>query len=496
MPGLDFSGALSSIGADIPANPIVPKGKLPVDYYMGKAEEALGGAQTSSQKIQKMGQEKLAALEPIEKQLMGATEAYREDLNKPRDFTKIPEYTPHKVDPQQFKDAMSNMMIFSLVGSVFSRRPMQGAMDNLNGAIQGYMKGDRQAAEMKYKEFEAQFKTAQAKRQSEIEEMKTTFEKHKNDIQALQTEMQIIANKHQDAIALEIAKKGDFNEMAKYFQSLANTERQAEQTRLTAERQLAQLRLSERRANIAEQRLTQQAEKGEIVFDKEGKMYRAVGNKLTPIEVPEGVTGLSKTAPKEDKGRVMPVGEVNKLEGKDALADNLDKLLKDFKPEYASLGIKGFGANLSLEAKRRLGNEKGQQAAEWWARYERLQAPDRHALFGSALTAGELTSYRKYSVQPSDDPKFVEKQLRDQADFSFQTANSSRKYLKDSGYRVPNAAPRDWDSTSGMPGTTKPVGKPAQAQGKYSVGQVIESGNKKYRVIGGDMNDPDVEEIK
>lgn len=32
--------------------------------------------------------------------------------------------------------------------------------------------------------------------------------------------------------------------------------------------------------------------------------------------------------------------------------------------------------------------------------------------------------------------------------------------------------------------------------GKYTVGQVIPMGNKKYRVIGGDPNDPDIEEMK
>lgn len=35
----------------------------------------------------------------------------------------------------------------------------------------------------------------------------------------------------------------------------------------------------------------------------------------------------------------------------------------------------------------------------------------------------------------------------------------------------------------------------AQPKGKYTVGQVIEVGGKKYRVTGGDLNDPDVEEI-
>jgi hypothetical protein len=32
--------------------------------------------------------------------------------------------------------------------------------------------------------------------------------------------------------------------------------------------------------------------------------------------------------------------------------------------------------------------------------------------------------------------------------------------------------------------------------GAYSVGQIIEKGGKRYQVIGGDMNDPDVEEIE
>jgi hypothetical protein len=30
----------------------------------------------------------------------------------------------------------------------------------------------------------------------------------------------------------------------------------------------------------------------------------------------------------------------------------------------------------------------------------------------------------------------------------------------------------------------------------YSIGQIIERGNKKYRIVGGDMNDPDVEEVE
>ena len=33
-------------------------------------------------------------------------------------------------------------------------------------------------------------------------------------------------------------------------------------------------------------------------------------------------------------------------------------------------------------------------------------------------------------------------------------------------------------------------------QGKYTIGQVIPMNGKKYRVTGGDPNDPDIEEVK
>ena len=45
------------------------------------------------------------------------------------------------------------------------------------------------------------------------------------------------------------------------------------------------------------------------------------------------------------------------------------------------------------------------------------------------------------------------------------------------------------DVQSGSTTTQQPSG------GRYQVGQVIEVGGKRYRVTGGDPNDPDVEEL-
>lgn len=42
----------------------------------------------------------------------------------------------------------------------------------------------------------------------------------------------------------------------------------------------------------------------------------------------------------------------------------------------------------------------------------------------------------------------------------------------------------------------RPTKNPIEDKGAYSVGQVIDKGGKKYRVVGGDMNDPDVEPVQ
>lgn len=42
---------------------------------------------------------------------------------------------------------------------------------------------------------------------------------------------------------------------------------------------------------------------------------------------------------------------------------------------------------------------------------------------------------------------------------------------------------------------TSLVGRKGQASG-FAVGQVIEKGGKRYRVVGGDPSDPDVEEVR
>jgi hypothetical protein len=161
----------------------------------------------------------------------------------------------------------------------------------------------------------------------------------------------------------------------------------------------------------------------------------------------------------DGRGKPMKEKDTVQLEGLYSLADQLRQLEKEFKDEYASLGVFGVGSDLSLEAKRRFGDKEGEKAAQWWAKYQRLQAPNRHALFGATLTGNELKNYQSFTAKTSDAPSFVRTMLQDQADYSEGTAQSRVRAFEQTGYKVPELGrPRNFLGTYGGGGETVTVG--------------------------------------
>jgi len=82
------------------------------------------------------------------------------------------------------------------------------------------------------------------------------------------------------------------------------------------------------------------------------------------------------------KGKPLPEKQTSQIIGLNSIANSLEKLKSSFKDEYAKFGIFGFGAELEFEAYRRgyMETEEGRNAVKWWSEYNRLQAPNRHAL--------------------------------------------------------------------------------------------------------------------
>ena len=148
-------------------------------------------------------------------------------------------------------------------------------------------------------------------------------------------------------------------------------------------------------------------------------------------------------------GRILPAKEVNSIEGLNSLSEALKKLERDFKPQFAGLGVFGLGAELELEANRRLGGKDAQEAISWWSRYQRLQAPNRHALYGATLTGNELKNYQSFTAKPSDSAETVKTMLRDQSDYSDATARQKAMQFDSAGYRVPEIRVQNFEQTYG-----------------------------------------------
>jgi hypothetical protein len=209
-------------------------------------------------------------------------------------------------------------------------------------------------------------------------------------------------------------------------------------------------------------------------------------------------------------GKPLKGKDLTDVIGLDSLSVGLKKLEQTFKPEYAALGILGFGADIEFEAKRRFGGEEAEKAIRWWSEYNRLQAPNRHALFGATLTGNELKNYQEFTAKKSDNPNVVLNQVKDQLNYTDALSRQRKRAYESAGYTVPkmDEAP-DFGTTYGQPtqptttGSTMPsaggAAPAAPKPQKYAVDQIITIGNKKYKVKRLDPNnpdDPDVEEVQ
>jgi hypothetical protein len=191
-------------------------------------------------------------------------------------------------------------------------------------------------------------------------------------------------------------------------------------------------RAADERAAAAERRFQQSQEAAESRFTRSQEARE---------------TKVEKLSPTKEK----------KIDGLNSITSGLDKLKKDFKPEYAGLGVFGFGADLELEAARRgLGKKEANDAARWWGRYNQYQAPNRHALFGATLTGNELKNYLSFTAKPSDSAQTVRGFIDDQLNYSKDILDLTAP----AGYK-PKAKPEDYESTFGAP---SPAPQPSPAQ--------------------------------
>jgi hypothetical protein len=178
-----------------------------------------------------------------------------------------------------------------MLGGALTRQPMLAAMNNMTAAMKGWQEGDTARIKSELDSFDRNFKIAQAKRSGQIEERKLAIEKYRGDIQGLETAEKQIALKYEDKIAAELARKTDFNGLAKHYDVLAKNYETAIHHADQVDAQNRRIAETERKDQQRHQEMMAKMESGgkEMYTDPAtGKIYHVVNGKFQEIALPQG----------------------------------------------------------------------------------------------------------------------------------------------------------------------------------------------------------------
>jgi len=372
----------------------------------------------------------------------------RKALDEARQGLQEMAFVPTKETAQ---DLAAMFSLISVIGMVAGKGNAQLAMSAMNGMLEGHQKGRADLYKQQQTEFDKNFKAMQAKIATLEKGVTEAMELKKYDKEAGEQKINMELARAESPLLKAMYERQGIIALQNTVKGL----RKDAETVVNIKNNL-QGKADERQARKEAKEMDIQARKDLLAMKSGGVSGKALSDK-----------------------------QAREIEGLDSLSKGLEKLRKDFKPEFASLGVLGFGADMEFEAKRRLGDKKGQEAISWWSRYDRLQAPNRHALFGATLTGNELKNYQSFTAKKSDSPETVKTFLDDQIAYSNSVGNNKKMVYEAAGYKVPEAKARDFvESFSAQPS-------------KYSVNQEITLGNKKYRVVDiSNPDDPELEEVK
>jgi len=426
------------------------------DILRAEQEQKVAGLESKQANLQKEATE-----------LAGMPE--RQTLKQSQESLKNAAFIPSKDNAEDIATFFSLMGIVGMAIGGGGKDNAYAAMAGMNGMLEGYKRGRADIYKRERDMFDKNFKALQTKVQIARDELAdAVMLKTKNFEAGRVAEEVAIAKTGSPVLEAKLKKQGALETLKTLDGINADVssldKRKNDLYKQEEERQFKERQLKEQMRNRAEDRALR-------------------------LQMAEMKTGGGA-------GKPLPAKEVSAVEGLSSLSDSLKKLEQDFKPEFASMGLLGFGAEAQLEATRRLGGKKAQEAISWWSRYNRLQAPNRHALFGATLTGNELKNFQSFTAKPSDSAETVKTMLRDQADYSDATARQKAMQYESAGYRVPQLRQVNFEQTYGG-GNQAPTIQGQPSGGTYQINQIITKGNKKYRITGlSDPNDPDVEEVK
>lgn len=182
------------------------------------ADEALftkrQGELSDSQRQIAEGREK--TLVPIEQQI--SQRLAEPDPQRPK--TELPEFKPKPIINAKDYEALSyGLIAMAMIGGVASQGKWLEVSGTLNGALEGYMKGNIQVAQTRYEDFDQQFRGAMAKEQQANREFEDILKNKRMRIQDQISQYRIVAAKYDRQDALVAAQSRSLDAMWRSLES-------------------------------------------------------------------------------------------------------------------------------------------------------------------------------------------------------------------------------------------------------------------------------------
>lgn len=197
--------------------------------------------ETLSSQLLDLPGEREKALAPIRAQKEAARSQVSEELARPLPeppaFRTMPEYRPREVSPQELMTFMTLATALASLGAAATRTGLTGALAAAGSAMQGFRAGRLEQARIDLENFRAQAEAALRANEQLSRQYQAVLQNRRLSLDQKLSQLQLIAQKEQDEIALWALRSGDLKTFFDLEDKRTERARRAlvDQTKLTFE---------------------------------------------------------------------------------------------------------------------------------------------------------------------------------------------------------------------------------------------------------------------
>ena len=343
-------------------------------------------------------------------------EDFEKGVSKPRETYQRALGEERPVRPESFNPnaGMELAAMTAVMGALTGLAGGGGrsALAALEGITEGYRLGQQDLYEKSFKDFDF----ATQERQQRITNAKAIYDLAMEKEMAKKNAGAIVLKQYAPelagTVAGEHARLGDIRAFGEDVKAMSDLEQQMELKRFEAGLKPAKSKV------IQLQGINAEGKETTFLVDIEDPGFN-------PSNIFPGAPGVKGVAPPKGNQVKISAAEQKDLNFRKRLKTEMEDLESLFKNDYAGFGTDALGY-MSSTAQERAGRKP--DMALWWSRFQNILNPERHEIYGATLTKSEQEAWRRGSIGPGNDPKFVRnwfKMRKDMLDNTISVAESA-----------------------------------------------------------------------